>query len=60
MEAHGIDVIPAAGRHGRALSDPARTGPFWYTAGGTDLSLPVGLLLSAGVYLLLMCHRVRV
>jgi hypothetical protein len=55
------DILLRRNRYdGRALSDQIRTGPFWYTAGGTDLSLPVGLLVSAGVYLLLMRHLVRV
>ncbi|MFB8273403.1 hypothetical protein ACFC96_43420 [Streptomyces sp. NPDC055955] len=49
VEAHGIDFIPDAERHGRARELFA----VW-AAGGADLSLPVGILVSAAVYVAMM------
>lgn len=38
---------------------PLFTGPIVRAAGGTDLSLPAGLLVSATVYLLIMTRTRR-
>ncbi|MGW0767577.1 hypothetical protein [Streptomyces sp. NPDC002676] len=39
--------------------DTVYTGPVAAALGGIDLALPVGLVVSAGAYALLMCDRVR-
>jgi nucleobase:cation symporter-1, NCS1 family len=41
----------------QCLATPLFTGPIARAAGGTDLSLPAGLLVSAAVYLLMMRSR---
>jgi len=39
----------------QCLATPLFTGPIARAVGGTDLSLPAGILVSAAVYLAMMC-----
>ena len=50
-------LIPATAVASLCLATPLFTGPIARAAGGTDLFLPAGLLVSAAVYLLLMRGR---